>query len=192
MLLGEDLLLLLLGPDGKTLGRVRGPLAGAVVWDLAQVGAIRLDANGKHAMLSAPPADLDPLLRAAFDRLAGKPPKEASDAVRTLLDFAGPALRDRLAYRGMITPTGPSPFPDPTYRSAVVAHLQRVIAGEADADPRSAALIALIAMTGGISRLETRVNWPRIHAVQESSWITKVTQFVTGKPGSPDWLIFWN
>ena len=151
-----------------------------------------LDANGKRPLLSEPPADLDPLLRAAFDQLAEKPPKEASDAVRALVKFAGPALRDRLAHRGVIAPDGPSPFPDPTYRTAVVAHLQRVIAGEAEDDPRSAALIALIAMTGGISRLAIRVDWPRIHAVQESSWITKATQFVTGKPGSPDWLTFWN
>ena len=199
MLLAEDLLLLMLSQDGKTIGRTEGPLSGAMLWELVAAECVSLDNTGLVPVLAAPRTRLDPLLVGAYSRLsAAGAMRKRADPIRRLLSFAEASVRERLIGRTMISaPAGrghgsaATPLLDLTYRTALAEHLQAVIAGHAPIDPRSSALVAFLGMSGGIRRVTEDVRWPRIKAVSEDSWVITAARFVTGNPGSSKWWMFW-
>jgi len=162
-LIAEDLLLLLLDDVKGTVstwGRTDALLGGAVLAELAVAGLVALDENKSfwrtdkvHAAAPAP-TDLDPVLAEALATIAEKDRKAS-----TLVTRIGKGLEDRLAAglaeRGMVErkdgkllglfPRTTWPASDTTRETEVRRTITACLVDGADPDPRTGALIALLA-----------------------------------------------
>ena len=158
LLLAEELLLLSLDEKGsdQTWLSVDGGLAGALLLELTEDGALRLDEDDKLAPGGAVPAD--PLLVEALEavRSADKP-RDAKHWVSKLSGELKP-LRRRLAERLVelgilgedrkellgLTVSRRYPERDPEPERALRARLLAILTGEAEPAPRDAELIGLL------------------------------------------------
>jgi len=159
LLLAEELLLLSLDDEkgsDQTWSSVDGGLAGALLLELTEDGALRLDEDDKLAPGGAVPAD--PLLVEALEavRSADKP-RDAKHWVSKLSDELKP-LRRRLAERLVelgilgedrkellgLTVSRRYPERDPEPERALRARLLAILTGEAEPAPRDAELIGLL------------------------------------------------
>lgn len=190
-LLAEDLMLVLFQPDSGTIsgeGTLFYVLAAAVLVELAQRGEVGVeDAGMRGAIVRAgatPPAD--DVLRGAWDAIADKPRN-----VQTVLAAVGPLLRqpvlDRLIARGDVRresrkalgfiPTT-SLEQGSERRGELIAGARAVLVDGADADSRTAALIALISASGAMPTLHREIPWTtpvitRAHQFERGEWGAK-------------------
>ncbi|GAA2309527.1 hypothetical protein GCM10009853_078760 [Glycomyces scopariae] len=170
MLIVEDLLLLLLDDEKGYIageGTLYYPLGGAVLMDLALAGDVRFEERQSawstakvHAVEGAAPQD--PLLADAYAAIAPKP-----RAVQDLLVRIGTKLRetvaDRLVDKGLVrrdTKKVLGLFRSTTWPAADARHegelrerLKAVLVGGEEPDPRTGAIIALLAASGSMHQV---------------------------------------
>jgi Golgi phosphoprotein 3 (GPP34) len=139
----EDLLLLLLGEDGRRLvdgTALDNALAGAVLLELAQTGRLSPagpgDAARKGRLVVRDPSPTgEELLDRALARLDAKGPVKAERAVELLTKGLRPALLQRLAERGALRQERSKVFgifPRTTWPVAAVEHQRQVRARLSD------------------------------------------------------------
>jgi hypothetical protein len=185
MLLVEDLLLLLMDDETGTpaaAGTLPYALGGAVLVELALLGRVDTTATGSLggekviAVDGEPPAD--PLLRQAYEKVAGKP-----RAVQPLLLRIGGSLWDevvdRLAGKGLVRResrkvlglfrTTRLPAGDGRHEQEVRDRIRAVLVDGAEPDTRTAALIALLSASGALPALRPQLAWsgPVIERAEE-------------------------
>lgn len=161
MLLAEDLLLLLLDDvRGSTPPvAVDEALGGAVLTELALTGAVVVRPGGgwgrsARVVPAGAPAPADPVLAGALARV-GERPRTARELVGLLGRGLRPALSERLAARGLLRreddrvlglfPRTRWPAADVRYEAGVRARLADVLVRGLAPDPRTVALVALLA-----------------------------------------------
>ena len=160
-LIAEDLLLLLLDDRKGTIAGTSHPepaLGGAVLLELALAGAVEVDERARRwrsAKVRAVPgaAPADPLLRTAYDTVAGKR-RSAQDLVSRLGKGLRPTLGDRLVARGILEreesrvlgvfPRTTWPTADAQHERRVRTELQAALVQGVDPDDRTRALVALL------------------------------------------------
>lgn len=174
--LAEDVLLLLFDPRTGTIAgegnNLFHTLAGAVLVELALQGRIDIDERttlkGRqvHAAAGDPPAD--PLLRDVWDRIERKPTD-----VHSLILEIGPGLRarvlDRVTERGHIGreqrralglfTTTALVAGGTSRRADLLAPVRAALVDGEDPEPRTAALAALLAASGGLPALYKDIPW---------------------------------
>lgn len=163
-LLAEDLLLLLLDDDsGKPVvdpGALPRALAGAVLLDLAMSGVVEVatgdgEAKKGRLVLTNRTAPLDPILAHAVAQLRGSKPMRPERAIEKLDKNLREAVLGRIVERGWvheakgkllgIFPTTTWPSVDASHERVVREKLRAVLVDGAAPDPRTAALVSLLA-----------------------------------------------
>jgi hypothetical protein len=191
-LIVEDLLLLMLDDETGTpagAGTLYYPLGGAVLVELALLGRIEAEEgagglNGPkvHAVGDGPLGD--PLLQAAYDKVADRP-----RGVQTLLVEIGTRLWeplvDRLVERGLIRREkkrvlgvfrmNTLPAADSEHEDALRQAIRAVLEEGAEPDPRTAAVIALLSSSGTLPMLRPPLPWSgqvhrRAKALEQGDW----------------------
>lgn len=175
MLIVEDLLLLLLDDESGAItgeGALHFPLGGAVLAELELAGKVRTEGTTVFygpkvvAIDGDPPSD--PLLRAAYKRVAERP-----RGAQTLLLEIGSDLRtqvlDRLVARDLIRReskrtlgifrTTRLPANDPRYEADLLESVRAVLEDGVEPDARGAALVALLSSTGTLPQFDPRITW---------------------------------
>lgn len=159
LLLAEELLLLSTDDEkghDQSWYPADGTLAGALLLELTEDGALRLDGDDK--LVPAGPTPGDPLLAEALEAVsASDKPRNARHWVEKLPSALEPLRRrvaERLVDRGVLTEdhrelfgltvTRRYPERDPAPERALRARLHEVLVGGAEPTPREAALIALL------------------------------------------------
>ncbi|MBA3862130.1 MAG: GPP34 family phosphoprotein, partial [Solirubrobacterales bacterium] len=159
LLLAEELLLLSLDDEkgsDQTWSSLDGGLAGALLLELTEDGALRLDGDDKLVPGASAPAD--PLLAEALEAVrASDKPRDAKHWVRKLPGELKPLRRrlaERLVERGILgedrkellglTVSRRYPERDPEPERALRARLLAALTGEAEPPPRDAALTGLL------------------------------------------------
>ena len=200
MLVAEDLLLLLLDDEKGTMtvaSHAQPLLGGALLVELALAGAVEVEpdpgrwrAAKVHPVAGAtPPAD--PLLAAALAAVAERP-RRAQDLVGRIGKGVREQLQDRLVERGVLEgragrilglfPTTTWPAVDVRHEREVRQRLQAVLVTGLDPDPRTAAVIALLAAVdqahrqvdrGGLSAGQVR---KRAKQVADGAWAASVAR----------------
>lgn len=195
MLIVEDLLLLMLDDETGTpagAGTLYYTLGGAVLVELALRG--RVETEEGTGGLSGPkvravgdgPLD-DPLLQAAYDKVAERPRR-----VQTLLVEIGSGLWepliDRLIERGLIGREkkrvlgvfrmNTLPAKDTAHEEALRRTIRTVLEDDAEPDPRTAAVIALLSSSGTLPMLRPPLPWSgkvhkRAKELEQGSWGAK-------------------
>lgn len=190
-LLAEDLLLALFQPASGTIAGENTlfyVLGGAVVTELAQSGSVTIDDAGLRGHLvraagETPPAD--PVLAQAWEYV-DKPRN-----VQTVLAAIGPALRgsllDRLVERGDIRrhtgkalgfiPTTSLEIGEIDRRAILIDRMRAALVDGADADDRTAALIALVSASSAMPYFDRSIPWT-------SDVATRATSFERGDTGA--------
>lgn len=198
-LIAEDVLLLLLEPASGTFRGEGSPLfhvlAGAVLTELAVDGWAEIDdrttirgrqvravtTDGADQLQDGP---ADPLLRGTWERLVAKP----TDVYSLILEI-GPSLRapmiDRLAERGHIRleakkllgliPNTAIIDGGTSRRAELLAPVRATLVDEAEPDPRTASLIALLSASGQLPAMHPEIPWSgavytRGIAIQQGDW----------------------
>lgn len=192
LLLAEELLLLSLDDEkgsDQTWSSVDGGLAGALLLDLTEDGALRLDGDDKLVPGASAPAD--PLLAEALEavRCADKP-RDAKHWVSKLPGELKPLRRrlaERLVERGILgedrkellglTVSRRYPERDPEPERALRARLLAALTGEALPPPRDAELIGLLRPFDLVAK-----NVPREHRKEAKRRAKEIAQ--TGPVGS--------
>lgn len=180
MLIVEDLMLLLLDDKSGAIagaGTLHYTLGGAVLVELALQGRIEIDEaeSGLRAGLNGPVVHAagdgplsDPLLQAAYERVAEKPQR-----VQPLLIGIGGDLRvtvlDRLLERGLIReekrkflgviPTTRLPIDDGGHEAELRAKVVAVLEDGESPDAHTAAVIALLSSSGVLPSLHPAPKW---------------------------------
>jgi hypothetical protein len=177
MLIVEDLMLLLLkDEDGSVALEVGLPsaLGGAVLVELALLG--RADQNGDRTLLggrkvlAAGHGPLpDPLLEQGYRKIAERP-LSAQSIVPELGDGLDVVVSQRLVDRGLVRaehqkwlgliPRTKHPAQDSTYELQLREKIRAVLADGRAADPRTAALIALLSANGTLKPLLKEMTPP--------------------------------
>lgn len=168
MLIAEDLLLLLMDDETGTpaqAGTMYYALGGAVLAELALLG--RVEAGRKVVATGDGPLP-DPLLREAYEKVAGK-----ERGVQTLLIEIGSRLWEplveRLLERGLIRREQRKvlglfrvtrlPAADAAHEAGLRRQIRAALVDGEDADPRTAALIALLSASGALPMLRPQLAW---------------------------------
>lgn len=191
-LIVEDVLLLMLDdrwgvPAGA--GTLHYTLGGAVMVELALRGLI--DSDGTRTWMNNPTVRArdvdppsDPLLRSVLETVARRPRR-----IQTLLLEIGTTLRkpvlERLAERGLVRrerrkflgliPTTTWPAGDTRHETALRDRIVAVLEDGDDADPRTAAVIAMISASNTLVSLHPRPTWSgpvirRAKALEHGDW----------------------
>lgn len=159
LLLAEELLLLSLDDEkgsDQTWSSVDGGLAGALLLELTEDGALRLDGDDKLVPGGSTPAD--PLLAEALEAVrSSDKPRDAKHWVAKLPGALKPLRRrvaERLVERGILgedrrellglTLSRRYPERDPEPERMLRARLLAALTGEAEPGPRDAELIGLL------------------------------------------------
>lgn len=186
-LIAEDLLLLLLDDEkgSMTAWDPTPALGGAVLIELALLGAVEVTTKPTRVAAVAGVRVDDPVLRDALDTVSERR-RSPQDLVQRLGKGVMAVLAERLAERGMLErredkilglfPRTRWPAADPSHEEAVRADLTRVLVRGEEPDERTAALIALLA---AIDRVHKVVADPavsgrevrkRAKAIAEGAW----------------------
>lgn len=174
--LAEDILLLLFDPRSGTIAgegnNLFHTLAGAVLVELAFQGRIDIDERttfkGRRVHAVAGEAPADPILRDVWERVERK-----STDVHSLILEIGPRLRarvlDRVVERGHISREDRKALGlfnttalvdgGTSRRTDLLAPVRAALVDGADPDPRTAALAALLAASGGLPSLYKDIPW---------------------------------
>ncbi|MCW1249087.1 GPP34 family phosphoprotein [Acaricomes phytoseiuli] len=196
LLIVEDLMLLLLADDGRSItaaGVLPYVLGGAVLIELGLLERIELDeeSGGLGRQLSGPEVRAvgqeqlpDTLLQEAYDTIAERPRR-----VQTLLLSLGGELRkpvlSRLAERGLIReergrmlgiiPVTTWPTEDQEHESALRDRIRAVLEGGAEPDTRIAVLIGLLSAVKALRYLRPPLPWSseiarRAKELEDGDW----------------------
>ncbi|SDC94675.1 GOLPH3/VPS74 family protein [Glycomyces harbinensis] len=198
-LIVEDLLLLLLDDEKGYIageGTLYYPLGGAVLIELALDGHVRFEpaqrkfaAAKVHAVEGRPPSD--PMLAEAYEVVAKKP-----RTAQELLILIGTKLRvpvaDRLVERGLVrrnTKKVLGLFRSTSWPAADVRHeaelreqIEAVLVEGRDPDPRTGAVIALLAASGQMQQVleYPELSWTalgkRADAIIEGNWAAEAVK----------------
>ena len=194
MLVAEDLLLLLLDDEKGTLAassNARPLFGGALLVELALDGLVAVEErpsrwrSAKVRAVEGKPAPADPVLAAAL-AVAAERPRSAQDLVNRIGKGVREQLQDRLVDRGVLQrregrvlglfPHTTWPALDVRHERALRQRLQDVLVTGLDPDPRTGALVALLAAVDqahrqvdrrGISAGQVR---KRAKQVAEGAW----------------------
>lgn len=170
MLLAEDVLLLLTDDQtGKFVGRYPDlVVSGALLSDLALAGNVRVTESGesvrKNRVVTVPdaPWPVDPLLAEALEMIGRKERRFTSNVVDKISYALKPpkAVYERLAQAEMLSRVahralGLIPLTrwvslDARHENALLAQLDEVFLFDAEPDPHTAALAALLAASGAL------------------------------------------
>ncbi|KFZ81396.1 hypothetical protein ED92_14010 [Amycolatopsis sp. MJM2582] len=191
LLIVEDLLLLLLDDETGTpaaAGTLPYTLGGAVLAELALLGRVE---TGKPSALNGPEIIAvgdgplpDPVLQAAYDRIAGK-----SQRVQPLLLAIGgdlwKTLTDRLIERGLIRrekkrvlglfPVTRLPAADTRHEAELRDEIRAVLVEDKTPDARTAAVTALLSASGALPTLRPPLAWSakvykRAKDIENGNW----------------------
>lgn len=190
-LIAEDLLLLLFQPKHGTIAGENTlfyALAGGVLTDLAFEDRVTTESAAKPqgakvvAKTDRPPTDA--ILLDAWDYIAQKPRN-----VQTVLAAIGPPLRkvliDRLVARGELVESEykalglftTTALAEGTTgrRAALLDGVRDTLLGSGDAEPRSAALAALISASGTLPQFDPEIPWDtpvitRARELEQGNW----------------------
>ncbi|MFC5291078.1 GPP34 family phosphoprotein [Actinokineospora guangxiensis] len=190
-LIVEDLLLLLLDDETGTpaaAGTLYYTLGGAVLVELALSG--RVEAEG-GSRLSGPEVRVagdgplsDPLLQAAYDRIAEKP-RRVQPLILDIGSGLWEQLVERLVERGLIRrekkrvlglfKVTQLPADDTGHEAEVRRGVKAVLEEGAEPDARTAALIGLLSGSGALPMLRPPLAWSgavhrRAKELEEGSW----------------------
>jgi len=190
--LAEDLLLVLFQPASGTIageGTLYYVLAGAVLAELSLGEHVHTDARGADASsvqadAQHPPADH--LLRASWEYVVEKP-----RSVQAVLAAMGPMLREplleRLVERGDIRrvtrkvlglfTSSALEAGDSDRRAHLLAAIRSVLVDGAPAEPRIAALAALLFGSGALPQFDKEIPWT-------SAVITRAEELKAGNWGA--------
>ena len=193
LLIAEELMLLLLADDGRSIsaaGTLHYPLGGALLVELALIGRVELDETS-GGFVSGPivrplgngPLG-DPLLQSAYDTVVERPRR-----VQTLLALLGAdlwsVLLERLEQRGVIrrekakflgiVPTTRYPADDGRPETALRNRILDVLVHEHDPDARTAAVIGLVYASGAMPALRPPLPWnsttvQRAQQLRDGDW----------------------
>lgn len=174
--LAEDILLLLFDPRSGTIAgegsNLFHTLAGAVLVELAFQGRIDIDERttfkGRQVHAVAGDAPSDPILRDVWERVERK-----STDVHSLILEIGPRLRarvlDRVVERGHIGQEARKALGlfnttalvdgGTSRRADLLAPVRAALVDGEDPEPRTAALAALLAASGGLPALYKDIPW---------------------------------
>jgi hypothetical protein len=176
LLIVEDLLLLLLDDESGTIfgeGTLYYALGGAVLADLALRGAVepeggRTLVNGIRVAAVDGRAPADPLLKEAYDKVARKPRGVNELLIEIGSDLRGRVL-DRLVERGFLRrekkkvlglfSTTRLPAARPDYEKGMLERTRAVLVDGAEADERTAALVALLSASGTLPQFHKTIAW---------------------------------
>ncbi len=172
MLIVEDLALLLLDDETGTpagAGTLHYTLGGAVLVELALLGAIETDGSKVHAVRGNDVTDLaDPLLEAAYAKVAEKPRAVQSVLLAVGGDLWNPVV-DRLIERGLIRrekkrvlglfKMNTLPADDTKRETEIREQIRAVLVDGASPDTRTAALTALLSASGALPSLRPALAW---------------------------------
>ncbi|MGA6167019.1 GOLPH3/VPS74 family protein [Amycolatopsis magusensis] len=188
MLIAEDLLLLML--DDKTgtpagAGTLHYTLGGAMLVELALLGRVDLEEGGGAKVLATGDGPLaDPLLQAAYDRVAERP-RRVQSLLLALGNGLWKPLVDRLVERGCLRReskrwlgvfrTTRLPIADGRHEAELRQKVREVLEDGAGADTRTAAVIALLSSSGTLPSLHPAPKWSgEVHRrgkeFEEGSW----------------------
>lgn len=198
-LIAEDLLLLLLddetgrGPTGLDL---RPLLGGAVLLELALAGAVEPGPRSAwgtsrvRTIAGGAPVE-DPVLREALTEIATKE-RSAQDLVGRLGKGLQERLSVRLVERGILErregrvlglfPTTTWPAADSRHEADVRRALEAVLVQGRDPDPRTGAIVALLAAVDRAHKVVDRAGLPagqvrkRAKQVSEGAWAAKAVR----------------
>ena len=198
-LIAEDLLLLLLDDESGTLAqsdKIQPVLGGALLIELALAERIevgektRLWSTAKVAVIDGAPVD-DPLLLTAIETI-GEKPRGAQDLVGRLGKDTLEELLRRLEERGLVHPVKGKVlrlFPRTTWPAADRAHedavrnlVQGPLVHGLSADPRTSALISLLAAVGHAHKAVERGDVPakeinaRAKQISDGDWAAKAVK----------------
>lgn len=191
LLVVDDLMLLLMDDDGASVqgaGTLHYTLGGALLVELALLGRVTTDdtgvLNGPRVTAVGDEPLPDPLLQEAFDLIASK-----TQRVQPLLLALGGGLwkvvRDRLVERGLLRAEESRilgvfrstrwPAADVEHEAALRTTIREVLHDGADADPRTAAIIALLSASGSLPTLRPPLPWTgavatRAKAFERGDW----------------------
>ncbi|AXB42355.1 GOLPH3/VPS74 family protein [Amycolatopsis albispora] len=191
-LIAEDLLLLLLDDKSGTpagAGTLHYTLGGALLVELALLG--RVETGGDRPKLNGPQVLAigdgplpDPMPRRAYDKIAERPRNVQS----LLLAIGGglwKPLTDRLVERGLLRRESKRllgvfnrttlPIGDGRHEEELRRKVCAVLEDGAAADPRTAAVIALLSASGTLPSLHPRPRWSgevyqRAKQFEEGDW----------------------
>jgi hypothetical protein len=203
LLLAEDLLLLLLDDRTGTTAAIAVDevLGGALLTELALTGAVVVGERGSwgrsgRVTLTAVVADpagpaAHPVLGAAIARVAERP-RSAQDLVGVLGRGLREPLCQALAARGLLRRTEERvlglfprtrwPAADVRYEAAMRERLLAVLVHGAPPDPRSVALLALVAAVDRLGDLMDGTGLPRgeakrrVRALSAGSWAAEAVR----------------
>lgn len=169
MLIVEDLALLLLDDETGTpagAGTLHYTLGGAVLVELALLGAVETDGSKVHAVRGDDLAD--PLLDAAYAKVAEKPRAVQSVLLAVGGDLWNPVV-DRLIDRGLIRrekkrvlglfKMNTLPADDTQRETEIREQIRAVLVDGASPDTRTAALTALLSASGALPSLRPALAW---------------------------------
>jgi hypothetical protein len=169
MLIVEDLALLLLDDETGTpagAGTLHYTLGGAVLVELALLGAVETDGSKVHAVRGDDLAD--PLLDAAYAKVAEKPRAVQSVLLAVGGDLWNPVV-DRLIDRGLIRrekkrvlglfKMNTLPADDTKRETEIREQIRAVLVDGASPDTRTAALTALLSASGALPSLRPALAW---------------------------------
>lgn len=195
MLIVEDLLLLMLDDETGTpagAGTLYYTLGGAVLVELALMGRVETEEgagglNGPKVRTAGDGPLGDPVLQAAYDKVA-----ERTRGVQTLLVEIGSRLWEplveRLLERGLIGREKKRvlgifrmtmlPATDTEHEAALRRSIRAVLEDDAEPDPRTAALIALLSSSGTLPMLRPPLPWSgkvqkRAKELEQGNWGAK-------------------
>lgn len=184
LLIVEDLALLLADDRSGTPAAATAlyyTLGGAVLAELALLGAVEAEkgswltgtqvrvvgASPEHPGEQTPEL-ADPLLSDALAKLEGKP-KGVQSALATLGSGLWEVIVERLLQRGLLSeeesrflgifPTTKHPATDNAYEPALRARVADVLENGADADERTAAIVAMLSASGALPSLDPHPRW---------------------------------
>ncbi|PRY41453.1 GOLPH3/VPS74 family protein [Umezawaea tangerina] len=168
MLIAEDLALLLMDDESGTpaaAGTLHYTTGGAVLVELALAGLVEVRDKKVLPVGTAPE---DPLLRLGYEKVADKP--RSVDA--TLLRIGSGLWQrvvDRLVDKGFVRReekrvlglfrTTRLPAEDVRHEEEVRQRIRAVLVDGEDADPRTAALVALLSASGALPLLRPPLAW---------------------------------
>lgn len=197
-LIAEDVLLLLLDDEtgrGPVSLDLRPVLGGAVLLELALAGAVEPVASSwgtsrVRAVDGAAPVE-DPVLRDALTEIAAKE-RSAQDLVSRLGKGLQERLSVRLVERGILErregrvlglfPTTTWPAADSRHEDDVRRALEAVLVQGLDPDPRTGAIVALLAAVDRAHKVVDRAGLPasqvrkRAKQVAEGAWAAKAVR----------------